>query len=285
MVSPGDVSRRLPDPDRWLMGASVIGGQRSQVIITGWRQYLTAAGQSPNTIAVKCRYVLRLAAEHDVCAVTGPQLVAWVAGHAWARETRKSARAALRGFYAWAVPEHRPDNPALALPAVEVPPPCPRPAPDSVFRAALSTATGPELLMVQLAGWCGMRRAEIAAVHTADLVDDAWLRVTGKGGRTRIVPLPATLAVSVRAADGWLFPGRFPGTHVGADHVGRRLSRLLGPGWTGHGLRHRFATHAYSGSRDLLAVQQLLGHASPETTQRYVAVMPDTLAVAAAWAA
>ena len=44
-----------------------------------------------------------------------------------------------------------------------------------------------------------------------------------------------------------------------------------------HQLRHRFATRAYSATRDLFAVQRLLGHASPNTTQRYVATTPDDL--------
>lgn len=70
------------------------------------------------------------------------------------------------------------------------------------------------------------------------------------------------------------------GTHTTADRVGRILSRLLGPGATGHGLRHRFASKAYQGTRDLLAVQQLLGHSSPATTQRYVAVPLDNLRAA-----
>lgn len=48
-------------------------------------------------------------------------------------------------------------------------------------------------------------------------------------------------------------------------------------GWTLHTLRHRFATRAYSIDRDLLAVQTLLGHASPVTTRRYVAVGEDRL--------
>jgi integrase len=71
------------------------------------------------------------------------------------------------------------------------------------------------------------------------------------------------------SADGYLFPGRY-GAGLSADVVGRTLSRLLGPGWSGHTIRHRFASSAYAAERDLRAVQELLGHSKPETTARYV---------------
>jgi site-specific recombinase XerC len=58
------------------------------------------------------------------------------------------------------------------------------------------------------------------------------------------------------------------------------VRRALGRGWTAHKLRHRFATAAYAGNRGLLAVQQLLGHSKPETTQRYTALPGDALRTA-----
>ena len=72
------------------------------------------------------------------------------------------------------------------------------------------------------------------------------------------------------AAGGWLFPGQVDG-HLSPDYVGTLLRRLLGRGYSAHTLRHRFASRAYAGTRDLLAVQNLLGHSKPETTQRYIA--------------
>lgn len=58
------------------------------------------------------------------------------------------------------------------------------------------------------------------------------------------------------------------------------IEAALGDGWTTHSLRHRFATQAYRATRDIRAVQQLLGHSSPTTTARYVLVDEDSLAAA-----
>ncbi|WP_292702628.1 tyrosine-type recombinase/integrase, partial [Microbacterium sp. 69-10] len=55
------------------------------------------------------------------------------------------------------------------------------------------------------------------------------------------------------------------------------VSRLLPPGVTMHALRHAFATRTYNVNRDVFAVQQLLGHSSAATTQRYVQVSDDSL--------
>lgn len=66
------------------------------------------------------------------------------------------------------------------------------------------------------------------------------------------------------------------------DSVGKILKRLLGDGWTGHTLRHRFATRALAGSHNLRAVQLLLGHAKPETTAIYTAVDDSYLAATVA---
>ena len=139
--------------------------------------------------------------------------------------------------------------------------------------------------MLLLAASCGLRRAEIAGLHT-DMLSGGRLRVTGKGGRTRMVPVRNEDLVRMLAEwpEGWLFPGRFGGP-VTPDYVGRRLSKLLGRGWSAHSLRHRYASTVYAGSRDVLALQKLLGHSSPETTQRYVELDEQALWDAAGWAA
>ena len=78
-------------------------------------------------------------------------------------------------------------------------------------------------------------------------------------------------------ATGYLFPStQHPGP-ITAVRMGEIVGGCLPPGWTCHTLRHRFATAAYAVERDLRAVQDLLGHAKPETTAIYAAVPEGAL--------
>ena len=125
---------------------------------------------------------------------------------------------------------------------------------------------------------CGLRRGEIARVHSDDVVADSIGRsliVRGKGEQSSASCRCRTiLATIVMDARGYLFPGRFGG-HVEESYIGDHISHLLPDGYAAHSLRHRYATATYAATHDLFLVARLLGHASVETTQVYVA-MPDT---------
>lgn len=199
----------------------------------------------------------------------------------WARETRRGVRSSLRAFYGWAVATERTTHdPARSLPSIAPAQPNPHPTPDRAWAVALMAATPRERLMLRLAGECGLRRAEVAGVHSRDLVEDlgGWsLVVHGKGSRDRMMPLPPGISAELRALPaGWAFPGD-DGGHLSPRWVGKLVTRLLPDGYTMHSLRHRFATRAYGVGQDLLAVQRLLGHASPVTTRVYVQVPDDSL--------
>jgi integrase/recombinase XerC len=161
-------------------------------------------------------------------------------------------------------------------------------SPEAVVADALAHADRRVELMILLAARQGLRRGEIALVHSRDVSADlcGWsLRVHGKGARERVIPLHDDIAHRLRALDdGWAFPGQIDG-HLSPRWVGHLIRDALLGDWTAHTLRHRFATVAYSGGRDLVAVQELLGHSRPETTRQYIRLPDDAMRAAIVFAA
>jgi integrase/recombinase XerC len=144
---------------------------------------------------------------------------------------------------------------------------------------------------------CGLRISEALALDIRDAPlpgEDAALRVLGKGAKMRIVPVLPAVRVAIGA---WLEhrPGALPDEPLFLGARGKRLDpaiaqksirdyrRLAGlpEHATPHALRHSFATHLLGGGADLRAIQELLGHASLSTTQRYTAV--DAAALLETW--
>lgn len=257
-----------------------------RVWMHGYTTAMKAADRSPNTIRLHCHYLARLARRHpDPSTVTTDDLRTFLADHDWKPETRKSARGVIRSFYRWSFGIGLiTDNPALMLDPIRVPRAMARPAPESVVASVCASAERPIQLMAMLAAYAGLRCIEIAQVHETHLLGDV-LRVVGKGRKVREVPVvhPGLLS-RLEAVRGWAFPGRIDG-HLSPGHVSRLVSRALPDGWTAHTLRHRMATTAYAGTRDLLAVGAVLGHSRPETTQRYVRLPDDALRAAVTAAA
>src|SRR5690625_4215234 len=269
------------------MGMASMKIQWSEAIGT-WAVAMRGAGLAASTIATRTEHLrwLSQAVDVDPWQVTTAMLVAWMGTRAWARETRRGVRSSLRGFYGWAYQAgHVPASPAAGLPPVKPAEPRPRPATDSDYRAALARANERDRLMLRLAAEAGLRRAEVAQVHERDMFQDlgGWsLVVHGKGERQRLVPLSPGLALALRTrlhqvGGGYAFPGDYGGGHLSPRWVGKVVARLLPAGVTMHALRHRFAPRAYAVDRDLLTVQQLLGHASPVTTRVYVQVPNEAL--------
>lgn len=243
----------------------------------------SAAGRPKTTRDLRRDQLTRFAREIgcEPSDLTADQLVTWVGKKTtWSIETRRSNRVTLNSFTSWAHAEGIIERSLSdALPKVRQNLATPRPAPDEVWAAALARADDRTRLMLRLAAEAGLRRAEVAKVHRRDLLPGPCLLVHGKGAKDRVVPITDDLAQYVRAAEGYLFPGRFGG-HMEPKSVGNIMGELLPTGWSMHTLRHRFATRAYRGSRNLRAVQMLLGHASVATTQRYVAVSDNEIRAA-----
>ncbi|MCH2394596.1 tyrosine recombinase XerC [Oceanibaculum sp.] len=140
--------------------------------------------------------------------------------------------------------------------------------------------------LVTLLYGCGLRLGEALSLTRGSVPTDGVMRVTGKGNKQRVVPvLPAvTEAISAYLAlcphAGDVATPLFLGTRGGplnpriAQGLMQKLRLALGLPETAtpHALRHSFATHLLAGGGDLRAIQELLGHASLSTTQRYTEV-------------
>jgi integrase/recombinase XerC len=140
--------------------------------------------------------------------------------------------------------------------------------------------------VVTLLYGCGLRISEALGLTGADLPLAETLRITGKGGKERLVPvLPAARAAveRYRALCPWPMAPKAPlfrGSRGGALNprlVQKAMERVrlqlgLPATATPHALRHSFATHLMNAGGDLRAIQELLGHASLSTTQAYTAV-------------
>jgi len=254
--------------------------------VTLFTRNLLARGQSRESLRLRRAHLSRIARDLRPLTpweVTADDLLDWMAARDCARSTLRSMRQTLVGFYGWAVTEgHIDTDPTARLPRVPNSEPNPRPAPEQVISRAMQAADSRTRLMIRLGAELGLRCGEISRVHTNDLLerDGGWsLIVRGKGKRDRLLPMPSTLGALIHGLPpGWAFPSTgAPAGHLTADYVSELINRLLPPGVTPHALRHRFATRAYELDRDIFTVQRLLGHASPDTTQRYVATTEATL--------
>lgn len=269
MMMEGTHTLSYPLPDAW------------DLAIASWLIWLTAAGTSPATRRTRRAHVRSVAREIAAAHprdVTPDRLLAILGRFDYSIEHRRGLRASLASFYRCCVDSGIVvDDPTATLPRVRAALGAPRPATDEIWRQILSTADKRTRLMARLACEAGLRRAEVACVHSDDLINGiggAELIVHGKGGKQRVVPITVTLASEMSAAvpfGGFLFPGKING-HISPDRVGHLVSKVMPAGWSMHKLRHRFATRGYAGTGNLRAVQEALGHASVATTQRYTAV-------------
>ncbi len=250
--------------------------------IAEWDRWLTAADRPLTTRHLRAYHLRRFGCDHPRVLpvdVTLDDLITWLAAQTWGTQTRRSYRASLRQFFGWLHATGRAtENPAFALPAIRPHATLPRPVPDDVLSTGMRTADPRMYLMLMVLTETGMRRGELAKLHTFQVQRDGqnWaVRIVGKGNRERIIPITSTLARVLRdLTPGYAFPGRIDG-HLSPEHVGKLVSAALAEGWTAHTIRHRFGTLTYAVERDIRAVQELMGHAKIETTVVYTEVPSD----------
>ena len=194
-----------------------------------------------------------------------------------------------------------PQTPAELLPMPKKESRLPRVlAPDDIARLLdRIPASGPlevrDRAMLEVTYACGLRAEEIINLDDDSVdFDSEALRVTGKGSKTRIVPMgepaqraldrylrQARPALANDRAEPALFLSR-RGRRLSPSDVRRRLDRWVREAAVAghvspHTLRHSFATHLLEGGADLRSIQELLGHSSVSTTQVYTRVEPGRL--------
>lgn len=206
----------------------------------------------------------------------------WLSIAGLAVRTRAARLSHVRGYSRWLVREDlRPDDPTRKIGHPRIPRSVPRDLDPA--RAAAALAAIPDHA-VRLAATLqlrdGLRVSEVAGIRPArDLITRAdgrtWLRVRGKGGHEREVPVPDDLAAELRrlAGAGWLLPSAASSTgHMTPDHLGGLIAGALrdaGVDATSHQLRHTAATTVLQRTGDVTVAQALLGHRHLGTTQVY----------------
>jgi integrase/recombinase XerC len=248
----------------------------------------------------------------DLGEVQAAELRAYLAyrrggDHPLAPRSLSQALSAIRSFHTWLDRRCGVANPQIALVrGPRIKPGLPRPvSEDQAFGLIQEAGDDPDREAWELARdaavltllyGCGLRISEALSLTRADAPLSDSLRITGKGSKTRIAPvLPAVR----EAVDAYLAAAPFTldpteplfrakrGGPLGPRPVQALMQRLRGrlglpASATPHALRHAFATHLLGAGADLRAIQELLGHASLSTTQRYTAV--DAAALMASYA-
>jgi integrase/recombinase XerC len=238
----------------------------------------------------------------DLGTVTPGEIRAWLAvlrqgDKPLSPRSLSQALSAIRTFHRFL--DRRMDTPNASIALVRGPrvkPSAPRPVSEDQARGMLAEpsfnpdledweASRDEAVLTLLYG-CGLRISEAMSLKRSDAPLGESLRILGKGSKTRIVPVLPQVAKAVAAyvadmpfalsPDEPLFRAKRGGP-LSPRHVQATVQLLRGrlglpDSATPHALRHSFATHLLGAGADLRSIQELLGHASLSTTQRYTDV-------------
>jgi integrase/recombinase XerC len=259
--------------------------------------HLRLRGHAPTSVYARKRALARLTAALAVplLSASAADLADWRAGLTVGDQAVVAYVSHVKSFYAFCVNEGLiTDNPAANLPVPRLGRRIPRPVSERDLMEALAAAPRRIRLMIVLAGWAGLRAKELALLRRENVMETVTPPVlmvasdATKGRTERIVPLSAFVLAELQAArlpsSGFVFR-RMDG-RAGPNEAWR-VSQLVnhhlhacGIQATLHMLRHRTGTMAYRASKDLRAVQELLGHADPSTTAAYAAYDQPSLVAA-----
>lgn len=216
--------------------------------------------------------------------------------------TQHNVIGAWRKFFAYLKKQGiREDNPATSLERAKLNKRLPKWVPEEDMKKLLSACAGEEptdlrlRAIVYLLYASGMRISELTNLRMADAVhrEDGLLRVTGKGSKTRVVPIGTA---SEQALENYLSSGRVHLNPNGSDFVFpspkyknkpltrqrmfqmiKELGESVDVKISAHMFRHTCATHMLEHGADLASIQTLLGHSELKTTEIYTDVLDETL--------
>lgn len=267
------------------------------------RMLCAASGYSPRTGEIYAQwaksYILWHGKRHP-SEMGKPEAVAWLADLAGrvARPTLAQARAALRFMYRRVLGD--PASWLDEIPAPRIVPPPIEALDSQEMRQLLTYCTGAPGLALRLMAGCGLRLAECVELQAVDVdLVKMRLRVHGKGGVVRLVPLPASLAdvmaqhIAERRAQDlaeqakgwgrcrWLFTawtvsdenGKTTRQALPARVIQRQIEQAreaVGLRASCHTLRHSYATGLAGAGVDVRSIQRVLGHADIRSTARYL---------------
>ncbi len=286
----------------WLVAVSSIMPDSTTLdydgLLSGFLAHLTNERQysehTQESYARDLRKLFQLAANTPLSDLKSHHIRRYIAqlhGQGLGGRTLARTLSAWRGFFSYLMRDHRfRDNPCVGLRPPKAPKLLPHAlSPDEAVRLVELHAETPldmrDKAMFELLYSSGLRLAELVSLDPGSVdFNDASVRVTGKGRKTRIVPVGSHAITALKA---WqAVRAQIAGPDEAALFVGKNGKRIsprtvqlqlrnwgikqgITQGVHPHLLRHSFATHVLQSSGDLRAVQEMLGHSSISTTQVY----------------
>lgn len=270
-------------------------------LIAEYERHLRRLDRSPNTIACYIRTLRQADRElpEGLVLATAEELEDWLFSTSPARRgggergktTRSQYVQILKGFGRWSTDPKRPERIRLDFDATaelaDLQPAKvkPKPTREDDLAQMLRNVGAPYSVWILLAAYGGLRCIEISRIDREDITAERiWLH--GKGDKERYVPTHPLIWDAVKDLPGGPLAVGEDGSRLSPTQVGHRGNyRIRKAGVRGtsmHKLRTRFGTQTYDATRDLVAVQELLGHSGPNVTRRYVEVNRDRMATAVA---
>lgn len=211
----------------------------------------------------------------DPAAVTDEDIELFLSHPDFSSWTRATYFGHLRSVFGWMTKTGRLQaDPTAEMRRPSRPAGRPRPLTTLAVNRATAAAGGDLYAMLMLGLLAGLRAHEAAKIHSTDVTEQG-LYVLGKGGKEAILPTHPTIWGLAQEREGFWFPGLGDRLHVSSQTVTLNTTRLfasLSIEGSFHRCRHYFGTSLLRSGVNIRVVQELMRHASLETTARYLGV-------------